>query len=90
VPMESFDDLIIRCPRLGHEVPFSYCRRESGDLPCIRVLSCWESRIPVEACLRKQMTAEAWERFCRQEPKNKVSSLIELIEAAKKRGVTQD
>ncbi|SEM16172.1 hypothetical protein SAMN04489760_105158 [Syntrophus gentianae] len=84
--MESFDDLQIRCPRLGHEVPFAYCRREAGELPCFRVLLCWQSRIPAEDILRKTLSPEAWERFCRQESKDKVSSLIALIEAAKKRG----
>jgi len=84
--MESFDDLEIRCPRLGHEVRFAYCRNEAGELPCFRVLLCWESLIPVAALLQKQMTPEAWERFCQQESRDKVSSLIELIEAAKKRG----
>lgn len=87
--MESFAELEIRCPRLGHEVSFAYCRCEAGELPCYRILLCWESRIPVEAYLREQLTPEAWERFCRQKPKDKVSSLIELIEAARKRGKTE-
>jgi len=86
--MESFDELEIRCPRLGHEVPFAYCRSEAGEFPCFRVLLCWEPRIPAEAFLREQMTPEAWEKFCQQESKDKLSSLIELIEAAKKRGKT--
>ncbi len=88
--MESFADLEIRCPRLGHEVRLAYCLQEDGDLPCPRFVRCWESRIPAEAFLREQMTPEAWEQFCRQEPKGKVSSLIELIEAAQKRGKAPD
>jgi len=86
--MESFDDLEIRCPRLGHEVRFAYCRNEGGALPCSRIILCWEPRIPAEAFLRKQMTPEAWEQFSRQESREKVSSLIELIETARKRGKT--
>lgn len=86
--MESFGDFEIRCPRLGHEVLLSYCLREAEELPCFRFLLCWESRIPTEIYLRKKMTPEAWERYSLQESKDKVSSLVELIEAARKRGKT--
>lgn len=84
--MESFDDLEIHCPRLGHEVRFSYCLKEAGDLPCFRFILCWEGRIPAEVFLRRKMTPEAWDRFSQQKSRDKVSSLVELIEAARKRG----
>ena len=51
--MKIDDDLIARCPRLGHEVPFSYCEKEAGALPCRQVVRCWEARFPVEAHLRE-------------------------------------
>jgi hypothetical protein len=43
--MKSYRELIMRCPRLGGEVPFSYCEREAGDLPCRQVATMAEGRI---------------------------------------------
>jgi hypothetical protein len=31
------------------------------------------------------MAPEAWERFCRQIPKDRMTTLLEIVEAAKKR-----
>ncbi len=84
--MKSYDDLEIRCPRLGHEISFAYCRKEAGEWPCFRIISCWQYRFPVEDFLKEKMAPEAWEEFCQQKSRDKVGSLIELIEAAKKRG----
>ena len=83
--MTRYDHLELRCPRLGHEVPFSYCRYEGGDLPCTRVLSCWQPFFPAEAYLKGNMPPDLWERFVNQTPKEKVITLIDLIEAARKR-----
>ena len=83
--MDSFDHLEIRCARLGHEVPFSYCQKESDDLPCSRILFCWQPFFHVESYLRNHMPPEQWERFVNQAPKEKIITLIDLIDAAKKR-----
>lgn len=81
----TYDHLEIRCPKLGGEVTFAYCEREAGDLPCPRIITCWQPYFPVEAYLRAKLTAEQWERFSQQKPKHKVATLVELIEAAKRR-----
>lgn len=77
--------LEIRCPRLGGEVTFAYCQREAGDLPCSRTIACWQTYFPVEVYLRKKLTQTQWERCFNQKPKEKIITLIELIEAAKSR-----
>ena len=83
---KRYRDLIARCPRLGGEVPFSYCEREAGEFPCRQVIRCWEAAFPVEAYLRETLDPQAWERFRSQVPKDRMTTLIELIEAAKERG----
>ncbi len=83
---KAYRDLLIRCPRLGGEIPFSYCEQEAGKFPCRLVVSCWEARIPVEAYFRELLTPELWERFCSQVPKDRMATLVELAEAAKERG----
>lgn len=88
--MKNYNELEMRCPRLGGEVKFFYCAREGGDLPCLRIIDCWQAFFPVETYLRGRMSQESWEKFSRQVPKNKVATLIELIEAAKKRTKQRD
>jgi hypothetical protein len=83
--MESYRDLMIRCPRLGGEVPFSYCEREAGELPCRLVIRCWEAGFPVKAYLRKSLPPDAWERFCCQVPADRMTTLLGLAEAAQRR-----
>jgi hypothetical protein len=82
--MQSSHELFIRCPRLGGEAPFTYCLQEAGDLPCQRIVHCWQAYFPVEEYLRKALSPRRWEEFCNKEPKGKIPSLIELIEQAKR------
>ena len=83
--MGNYDHLKLRCPRLGGEVTFSYCRKEGGDLPCLRSITCWYPFFPVEQHLRESMAADVWDNFVCQAPKDKITTLIELIDAAKSR-----
>ena len=82
---KSSDHLEIRCPKLGGEVTFAYCLVEGGDLPCSRTIACWQQYFPVETHLRAKLTQEQWDRCFGKTPKEKMVSLVELIEAAKKR-----
>ena len=78
------DDFQIRCPRLGHQIHFSYCRQENQGRPCFKTLDCWHSHFNVQAYLQGELTAEEYETaFCRP-VKPKMLSLLELIEQAKK------
>ena len=79
------DDFMIRCPRLGHQIPFSYCRAENRGLPCFKILDCWHPHFSVAELLRKELTPEQWEIVFSKPPKPKLFSLIELIEQAKNR-----
>ncbi|MBN1364172.1 MAG: hypothetical protein JW976_05135 [Syntrophaceae bacterium] len=80
---KEITNTLIRCPRLGDEVTFSYCLRESGDLPCSRIMRCWSHSFDVEAILKDRLAPETLEKFLSSQPKDKVSSLLELIETAK-------
>ncbi len=58
---KTSEGLWIRCPRLGGEAPFTYCMQEAGDLPCHRIIVCWQAYFPVEAYLRKKLSPQKWE-----------------------------
>ena len=77
--------LEIRCPRLGGEVSLVYCLKEGGDIPCARTIVCWQPYFDVESRLRAMLTEEQWDRCFAKTPKEKIVSLVELVEAAKKR-----
>ena len=81
------EQMEIRCPKLGGEVPFAYCLKEAVDLPCARIIKCWQPYFPVEDYIRKRLTDADWERCFNQKPKAKILTLVELIEAAKKQTV---
>ena len=77
--------LELRCPKLGGEVTFAYCLVEGEGLPCSRTIACWQQYFPVETHLRAKLTQEQWDRCFGKTPKEKIVSLVELIEAAKER-----
>jgi hypothetical protein len=79
----ELNNKLIRCSRLGDEMTLSYCLKESGDLPCSRIMRCWSHFFDVESFLKKQLTPEKLDIFINFQPKDKVTSLMELIEAAK-------
>jgi len=79
------DDLGIRCPRLGHQINFSYCRSENNGLPCFKTLDCWHYHFNVHAYLENKLTEQDFKKVFLEKGKPKVLSLIDLIEQAKKR-----
>jgi hypothetical protein len=78
------DDNQIRCPRLGHQISFSYCRSENQGLPCFKTLDCWHAIFEVEVFLQMELTPEVFNNTFKRTAKPKLLSLVELIEQAKK------
>ena len=79
------DDYQIRCPRLGHQIYFSYCRTENQGLPCLKTLDCWHTHFEVEVYLKEHLSEAEWEEAFQRQVKPKMLSLLELMEQAKKR-----
>jgi hypothetical protein len=79
------DEFKIRCPKLGHEIVFSYCRSESGKLPCRKVLDCWHPYFEVESYFREILSEDQWKAVFETPPKPKMLTLLELIEQVKNR-----
>jgi hypothetical protein len=78
------DDYFIRCPRLGHQIYFSYCRSENMGQPCFKTLDCWFEHFSVDEYLRHELEPEEWEKVFERQVKPKVQSLMELVDQAKK------
>ncbi len=82
--IEENDNLIIRCPQLGGEIPFSYCRTVNEDLPCRRIIICWEFRIEITKFLNQNYTIDQIQRALSPPTKTRIETILELIEKAKK------
>lgn len=76
------DTIKIRCPKLGHQIHFSYCRSENLGLPCAKILNCWFSYFDVEGYLREELTEEDFKRIFLQPQKSKAQSLMDMIDQA--------
>ena len=82
--IEEYDAFIIRCPQLGGEVPFQYCRTVNEDLPCRRMIVCWEFRIDISKFLNEHYSFDQIERALAPPTKTRIETILELIENAKK------
>lgn len=81
--MNKYDKAEIRCPKLGCEITFAYCKKEQGDLPCTRIIRCWQQYFPVKQYLKEIMSNADQERFHAARPKGRIASIFETVERIK-------
>jgi hypothetical protein len=77
--IEQYDDETIRCPRVGGEVNFRFCRFENNMLPCRFIAGCWQGRMDISTFLDEHYSEDELERIFTP-PKPKVESLLGLID----------
>ena len=85
---EHDQDVLPRCPRLGHELTFGYCRQESRGQPCRLLLDCWWERFDVRAFLQLNLPQEEMARLeqtCSAPPPSKMLSLLDIIQQTRDR-----
>jgi hypothetical protein len=81
--LTQHDSLSRRCPMLGHDVPFSYCRQPGQEIPCRRIFDCWWETVDIKAFVAENFSKEIQEAMT-QPPKPKALSILELAEKARK------
>jgi hypothetical protein len=81
--MNQYDKERIYCRRLGHWLTFNYCRQENSGLPCRKIVDCWFEKIQIREFLEENYE-EKEISYISETPKQKLTSIIELIEQAKK------
>ncbi|MBW2058618.1 MAG: hypothetical protein JRH07_11625 [Deltaproteobacteria bacterium] len=82
--IEEHDGKGIRCPRLGGEVTFKFCRTMNDHLPCGWIARCWRGQLDIEKFLADHYSPQELDRVFTP-PKSKLETLVELVEKAKKR-----
>jgi len=79
----QYDDRAMRCPRVGGEVNFRFCRFENNMLPCRFIVGCWQGQMDIEAFLDEQYSQEELDSIFTP-PRPKMETLVDLMEKAKK------
>ncbi len=80
--IDRYDEEKRRCPMLGHQVKFHYCRSCNRELPCSKIYDCWFQTFPVEAFMQEHYEEEVLKKITAP-PKPKMISLLELINRAR-------
>jgi hypothetical protein len=73
--LTDHDSLSRRCPMLGHDVAFSYCRQPGQDIPCRRMFDCWWDAMDIRAFVAENFSEEIQNAMV-QPPKPKMLSLL--------------
>ncbi|MFP3980561.1 MAG: hypothetical protein ACLFUY_04140 [Desulfobacterales bacterium] len=82
----NIDNMELRCPRLGSLIPFRYCLISGeGDLPCMKIMDCWWEFFDVDAYLKENLPAEAYNKLVTAQPRSKVATIVEIAEEAKRK-----
>ena len=76
-----------RCPRLGGDVAFGYCKVcGEGQTPCFKVFDCWWERFDVVDHMKACLSAQAFYDLSKHRaPPEKVASLVDLIRQVQER-----
>ena len=82
--INEHDPLMIHCPMLGGEVPFQYCRTVNEELPCGKIIICWEFRIQIGKFLNGHYSLEQIGRAFAPPSKTRIETILELVEKARK------
>lgn len=81
-PIDAHDARRRRCPMLGHDVSFAYCRTPGRDLPCAKVGDCWWETFDVEGFIRTHFTPDEVAQILAPPP-DKAATIVDLIAKAR-------
>lgn len=84
------DDREIRCPRLGGQVTFGYCRQEALGKPCFKTMDCWHPYFEAEIFFRGELGDDVFEQIFHAVPKPRLVTLVDLIAQARSKVETAD
>jgi hypothetical protein len=77
-----------RCPRLGGDVAFGYCKVcGEGETACFKVFDCWWERFDVVAHMQACLSPGAFAALTDNRHQPKVTSLVDLIRQAQERAL---
>ncbi len=81
--IDEHDQRMKRCPMLGHDLAFSYCRQPGRELPCGKIYDCWWEKLDITGFMEANYSPETISEVLKPRP-TKVLSLLDIIEATRK------
>ena len=76
------DHLTLRCPRLGGDATFEYCR-QAGTPFCPSIIACWAVRLDIGQFLADHYSPEEIQSGLRPPAQSKVQRMVGIAEQAK-------
>jgi len=80
--IDQFDTIPIRCPRLGGDAHFKFCRTSEEPF-CHRIIVCWAQRIDIGTFLACHYTPEQIQAGLERKSGGKISQIIKAADKAK-------
>ncbi|MBN1270961.1 MAG: hypothetical protein JXB26_01715 [Candidatus Aminicenantes bacterium] len=81
--MNKYDTKTIYCRKLGHFIPFLYCRRARDGDPCSHILDCWFGTFPIADYLKEHYSENEIQQIF-SPPVPKLMTIIAIAEKAGK------
>lgn len=79
--IDQYDQKLKRCPMLGHDLTFAYCRQPGQDTPCRKIYDCWWQDFDIAAFMEAHYPPETLAHVT-EAKKPKMLSLVEIIQRA--------
>ena len=79
---DAFDQIETRCPRLGHQVNFGYCRQVDSGLPCSRAIDCFYLKLPAEHYFRLVLREETFQRIFLEPGPDRYQGFLQVLDRA--------
>ena len=81
---DQYDSLILRCPSLGGEVPFRYCRRMDQGAPCRRLPVCWAERFDIVGYIKRFYSADEIKQIFFSPGHGRLGQIMDNLERVEK------
>ncbi|MFC1763534.1 hypothetical protein ACFL6U_15830 [Planctomycetota bacterium] len=73
-----------RCPKLGHEISFQYCKTPGENRICPKIKDCWWETFDIQVYLEKHYSPAELAHLD-QTPTSKVQTIFDIMHAAQQR-----
>ena len=82
--LDKFDKIRQYCRKLGHDLPFEYCRNVNKNLPCSLALDCWYNKFDIAQFLKENYTDEQMKEIKSPQPP-KMTQIFDIMSSALKK-----
>lgn len=87
---DAFDKLEVRCPQLGHQIGFDYCRQRDGGMPCPKAIDCFYLKFPVQTYFELVLRRETFRRIFVEPHRSRMENFLGALSAAQERSREQE